>query len=180
MSLNPPDPKEPFLPQHNLRGNPPMGITYGTDLQAYPLSNTLLDLVQECMYEMPHHRPALSELKENTTWGIEATLSVSAEPEPWGDFLPAEPLPALVANPPALPVLPAQATAAQKLARRRARIDARRRAAQDEKLQAQTAGQREQSRVFMARCRDLFANGKQCKNQFKTDGEQIYCNEHGG
>jgi hypothetical protein len=179
-SLCPPDPKEPFLPQQNLRGNPPQGITFGTDLQAYPFSNQLLDLVQECLYEMPHHRPSLTELKENVTWGIGAALSVGAESEPWNHFMPAEPLPAIIANPPPLPVLPAQPTAAQKLALRKARIEARRRVAQDEKLQPQTAGQRKQSRMFRARCRHLFANGKQCRNQFRTDGEQTYCIEHGG
>ncbi|KAE9381085.1 kinase-like protein, partial [Stipitochalara longipes BDJ] len=38
MSKTPPDPKDPFLPQFDVRGRPPLGITYGTDLQAYPFS----------------------------------------------------------------------------------------------------------------------------------------------
>jgi hypothetical protein len=181
MSYDPPDHRDPFVPQYNLRGHQPRGITYGTDLPAYPsYSAALRHLVQECLYENPGHRPDLPELKENVTFGIEAALSHNPEPEPWIDFLPAEPLLPNVANPPPLPVLPAQPTRAQKLARLKAGKEIRRRAARDAKKQAQTWGERERTQTYTAICRHFFPDNRQCGNKFYTDGKEIYCHEHGG
>jgi hypothetical protein len=93
------------MPQDNLRGRPALGITYGTDLPTYQLqySKLLLDLVQECLYELPSNRPSISELKENVGFGSESALSANPDPEPWVDFLPAEPVPSFNPIPPGGP-----------------------------------------------------------------------------
>jgi hypothetical protein len=173
-----PDPKDPFVPQYALNGDLPKGITYGVDLSVYPCSDSLLDLIQECLYERPSNRPEILELKRRVYHGMEACIQAGDAAEPWIDFLSAEPLPPDVENPPPLPALPAQPTRAQKLALQKAKRDGRLRAARDEKKQAQTA--KDRNRLFLAICRHFYPDGKQCKNKFKTDGAQIYCNEHGG
>lgn len=128
-----PDTKDPFVPQYSLNGDFPKCITYGVDLSMYPYSDSLLDLIQECLYERSSNRPGILELKRGAYHGMEPCIQAGDSAEPWIDFLPAEPLPLDIANPPPLPALPAQPTRAQKLARQKAKKDARLRAARDEK-----------------------------------------------
>jgi hypothetical protein len=109
---------------------------------------------------------------------MEACIQAGDSAELWIDFLPAEPLPPDVANPPPLPVLPAQPTRAQKLALNKAKRDAHLRAAKDEEKQTQTA--KDRNHLFLVICRHFLPDGKHCKNKFKTDGAQIYCSDHGG
>jgi hypothetical protein len=174
-----PDHKDPFVPQYDLNDQPPKGITYGVHLSHYPYSNELCDLIQECLYEKPAHRPGLIELKERVRDLMETAILADPTPEPWVDFLPAEPLPPNVANPPALPQAGPDATEEEKSARRKAQREARLRARKDAAQQAQTQAQK--ARGFTQMCRYIYpVANRQCKNKFKTNGSQIYCKEHGG
>jgi hypothetical protein len=178
MTTDPPNHTDPFIPQFEINNAPAQGVTYGVDLHVYPYSDSLLDLIQECLYERPAHRPGLIDLKQRVQAGMEAAILADPTPEPWVDFLPGEPLPPDVANPPALPQAGPGATRAQKQARRKAQREARRRARKDAAKQAKTEAQRVVR--FSQRCRYIDPETKkQCKNKFRTDGTQIYCQDHG-
>jgi hypothetical protein len=178
MSNFPPNHRDPFYPAYELNGADPKGITYGVDLSMYPYSHSLRDMIQECLYERPSNRPTILHLKRKVYDGVEACIEAGDLPEPWIDFLPAPPLPPEIANPPPLPLLPAQPTRAQKLALRKARKEARLSAKRDEMRQAQPAEMR--NRMFTVLCRHFFESGRQCRNKFRTAGTQIYCKDHGG
>jgi hypothetical protein len=143
-----------------------------------PYSAALRDLIQECLYERPSNRPTIPSLKRKVYNGMETCNEAGHLPEPWIDFLPTPPFPPNVVNPPPLPALLAQPTRAQKLALRKARKEARLRSKRDEVRQLQPAEIR--NRMFLAVCRHVFPSGRQCGNEFRTDGTQIYCKDHGG
>ena len=69
LTYNPPNHKAPFLPKFPLNNNPAQGLTYGAKLQTYgaaqgqKYSQSLIDLIYECLYEKPDHRPSLIALK---------------------------------------------------------------------------------------------------------------------
>jgi len=100
LSYDPPDHKVPFLPSFELNGSAALGITYGVNLQTYGVdqgqkcSQTLIDLIYECLYEKPEHRPSLVALKIRVLEAIETCILAGSTPEPWSAFLPpAPPLP---------------------------------------------------------------------------------------
>lgn len=94
LTPEPPNFRNSFLPYNKINDEPPKGLTYGVDIQEYPYSQTLRDLVQECFYEKPGHRPSLIDLKRRVLKGLETSMIADESEEPWEDFLPAEPAPA--------------------------------------------------------------------------------------
>jgi hypothetical protein len=126
MDTAPPDHTDPFLPAYDINNSPALGIVYRTNLQEYPFSESLRNLIQEWLYERPAHRPDIIKLKEKVQEGLTAAIEADPTAEPWLDFLPAEPIPPLVANPPALPEAGPGSTPAEKRARRQAQEEARR------------------------------------------------------
>ncbi|KAH9216257.1 kinase-like domain-containing protein [Leptodontidium sp. 2 PMI_412] len=93
LSDTPPSAGTPFFPTFHLNNAPPLGWTYGHDLQAYAFSTTLKDLLFECLYEIPSHRPDLLNLKTRIAAAITATLaSDKALINPWDDFIPDDPI----------------------------------------------------------------------------------------
>ena|ERR1700712_1866140 len=51
-------------------------------------SNSLKELIHECLYEKPSCRPTLEDMKERIQVGLAAVLSIDREPEPWENFVP--------------------------------------------------------------------------------------------
>lgn len=100
LSSDPPDFRSPFLPPWDLNGSPPRGPTCGLDLKAYPFSDTLTDIIFECLYETPGFRPELQDLKLRVMRGYQAAFRASPRPEPYEDFLQPEPF---VSAPPVAP-----------------------------------------------------------------------------
>lgn len=87
-----PEPHLPFLPIF-INGSPPKGITYGTKLQAQNYSPVLKDLIHECLYEKPEHRPTLLQLKTKISNAIsEIVTRDGPEGEPTEDMDLPEPL----------------------------------------------------------------------------------------
>jgi hypothetical protein len=84
------DIREPYTPIFD-NGKIAKGITFGVKLRSYPYSQHLLDLISECLYEHPAHRPAFPQLKERVRDGFNAAVLVNGGPEPWADFLPPPP-----------------------------------------------------------------------------------------
>jgi hypothetical protein len=95
MRYRGPDPREPFTPRWNLNGEPAKGRTFGLPLrgQSPHYSRALTDLVQECLYEQPGHRPDLKELKTRVQNGWRAAFKADATLDAWDDFLPQPPPP---------------------------------------------------------------------------------------
>jgi len=179
MSMNPPDPSDPFIPDYNLNGAPPIGITYGVDLSVSSYSATLQDIIQECLYERPTFRPVTTELKRRIANNIQACVAAGAQPEPWGDYLPAEPLPPGIAIPPSGPTLVA------RRAFRQAKAFTRRLMREDRQRQPLTRRQRDMKirRMDMKirrRCNHVKTNNKQCGNKFPTTRLNVerYCKLH--
>jgi hypothetical protein len=102
-----PNPKIPFIPTFNLNGSPPKGRTYGIELrsisrdiipagQAVPAgrySRRLIDLIFECLYEIPRHRPTPIELKQRIKAAYDFVANQNSDVdmyavEPWEDFEP--------------------------------------------------------------------------------------------
>jgi len=92
-----PDHTEPFLPSWSINSAPPKGRTYGANLQSYPYSQALKDLIFSCLYEVPAHRPTLLELKAQVMEGW-ATANQVCEGEPWADIQAPEPIDYAVAQ----------------------------------------------------------------------------------
>jgi hypothetical protein len=86
-----PDHTKPFIPSWQINSAAPKGRTYGANLQAYPYSQTLKDLISSCLYEVPAHRPTLLELKAQVMEGWAAANQV-CEGEPWVDLKVPEPI----------------------------------------------------------------------------------------
>lgn len=85
-----PDSKQPFLPGHTINGAPPLGVTFGHNLHAFAprYSRALTDLIYQCLYQDPAHRPTLNELKNKNTQAYTVALDAGADVEPWENFLP--------------------------------------------------------------------------------------------
>lgn len=82
------DPWGPFLPGI-INGAPALGPAWGWDLQNLTLySVTLRNLVTECLYENPAHRPTLENLKRQVMAGLTAARLADPTAEPYADFLP--------------------------------------------------------------------------------------------
>ncbi|KAH7389108.1 kinase-like domain-containing protein [Cadophora sp. MPI-SDFR-AT-0126] len=80
-------PHTPF----NIGNAPARGITYGTHLRATPYSNELKDMIHECLYEEPSHRPKLRNLKRRITDAIATCLAAGTRPEGWHTLNTPEP-----------------------------------------------------------------------------------------
>ena len=81
----------PFLPNHLIDNLPAKGLTYGANLIPYPYSNALKNLIFECLYEIPAHRPSLLELKGKILAGWEIA-NLECEGEAWADIQAPEPI----------------------------------------------------------------------------------------
>jgi len=81
----------PFLPNFLIDDLAAKGQTYGTDLIPHPYSNTLKNLIFECLYEIPANRPSLLELKGKIMAGWE-TARDGSEEEEWADIQAVEPI----------------------------------------------------------------------------------------
>ncbi|KAE9368345.1 kinase-like protein [Stipitochalara longipes BDJ] len=89
-----PDQKQPFLPTWPLYAEPAKGITYGHKLNSFQpdlYSRKLTDLVQQCLYDVPAHRPNVLQLKELIASGLEDARGAGAVREDWENFLPDPP-----------------------------------------------------------------------------------------
>jgi hypothetical protein len=163
LSRYPPDPRQPFLPSWPMNGQPAKGICYGTDIHEYPYSDNLLDLIQECLYEHPKHRPTFPEFKERIRKGFEIALLADSDPEPWADFLPPAPLP-----------LPG---AAPNAANANANGNANSNAGGNQNTIIQPAIAQHALPAIGAvfRCAHLYLRGGQCKRRFIYDGSHVYC-----
>ncbi|KUJ08829.1 uncharacterized protein LY89DRAFT_326955 [Mollisia scopiformis] len=92
---DPPDIGDPFLPSYPISGAPALGRTFGPDLNAYAgeYSKVLTDLIYECLYENPTHRPTLETLKYEITRAYNlASQDDDNEIEPWKNFTAPTPL----------------------------------------------------------------------------------------
>ncbi|EKD18528.1 uncharacterized protein L3040_007449 [Drepanopeziza brunnea f. sp. 'multigermtubi'] len=83
LSNNPPDHKQPFLPQSSagnsdgiLNGAPAVGNTYGNDMRAYSYSKSLVDTIFECLYETPGLRPSIAGLKQRIGDGFALSMQL--------------------------------------------------------------------------------------------------------
>ncbi|KAF8851617.1 kinase-like protein [Acephala macrosclerotiorum] len=81
--------QKPFLPNDFINGARPKGITWGPNLAAYNgiYSKSLTDLIYECLYENPNHRPDLQRLKYETSNAITVLQENNVDPEEWRHFL---------------------------------------------------------------------------------------------
>ena len=96
-----PDWTRPFIPNFNLNGSPPKCCTYGPELRAFsnkhnppgPYSNTLIDMVFECLYELPRWRPTAQQLRTRIArmFKPDQTEIDMFAPEPWESLMPAGP-----------------------------------------------------------------------------------------
>ena len=172
--MNPPNQRDPFVPGYDLNAAAPLGITYGVHLSVRPYSSSLKDPIQACLYDDPIDRPTLTQLKERITNNIQACILAGAQPEPWVDYLPAEPLPTPIPIPP----LGQGPTQAQRTARRQAQAAARKQAREDMGRQPLTRKQRDAK--VSQRCNHLKDDNTQCKNKFSTTriGTKMYCKLH--
>lgn len=86
---NSPDSTQPFTPGHTIDGAPPRGATFGHHLHAFAAqySQTLTDLIYQCLYENPAHRPTLDVLKTKITEAYNLALEEGAVIEPLPNFV---------------------------------------------------------------------------------------------
>jgi hypothetical protein len=85
-------PLDAFQPDFLINGRPARGITYGESITSdCPISNQLRDLIFECLYMDPSHRPSLKEIKDRVCRGHDATVvardHVGDQPEGWDRFI---------------------------------------------------------------------------------------------
>jgi hypothetical protein len=88
-----PDPSQPFTPQR-INDAAPKCRTFGYDMQSAAYSNSLKDLIFECLYEIPGKRPSITELKDRVGFGYEVAINSNKADdgsEPWEDFEMPEP-----------------------------------------------------------------------------------------
>ncbi|RDL42436.1 uncharacterized protein BP5553_02415 [Venustampulla echinocandica] len=84
---------KPFFPSWQISKRPAKGLTHGKYLQTVPrYSQTFKDLVYECLYEKPKHRPDVLELKGRIckAWKL-ADSAAGSKGELWKWFIPPEP-----------------------------------------------------------------------------------------
>jgi serine/threonine protein kinase len=90
-----PDPTQPFTPR-SINDAAPKCRTFGYDMQSAAYSNSLKDLIFECLYEVPAERPSIIELKERVGFGYDVAINSNEAndgSEPWEDFEMPEPDP---------------------------------------------------------------------------------------
>jgi hypothetical protein len=90
-----PDPTQPFTP-HSINDAAPKCRTFGYDMQSAAYSNSLKDLIFECLYEVPAERPSTIELKDRVGFGYDIAINFNEAndgSEPWEDFEMPEPDP---------------------------------------------------------------------------------------
>ncbi|EPE30898.1 Protein kinase-like (PK-like) [Glarea lozoyensis ATCC 20868] len=85
-------PLDAFLPTFMINGGPARGITYGESITTdSPISVQLRDLIFECLYMDPAHRPSLRDIKERVCRGLDAHVTarnhVGDQPEGWDRFI---------------------------------------------------------------------------------------------
>lgn len=169
LSQQPPDSKLPFLPTWMMNGQPAKGSCYGTDIHAYPYNDNLLDLIQECLYEHPAHRPTFPELKERVKKGFDIALLADPDQEPWADFLPPAPLP----TPRASENTTNSTVSANSNANVNVNVNA---GANLNAVNQQAIAQPAAPAIgTVFRCAHLYPQGGQCKHRFVYDGTHIYC-----
>ncbi|KAI9047476.1 hypothetical protein LZ554_008195 [Drepanopeziza brunnea f. sp. 'monogermtubi'] len=99
----PPDHTQPFMPGFDIQGAAAQGLLYGVGqprplgpagspplpplvLQQQNYSVLLKDLVHECLYEIPAHRPTLATLKQTIAAQIALLVAGGAEVDQWFDM----------------------------------------------------------------------------------------------
>lgn len=80
------EPFSPFFPAGNINGAAPKGILYGTRLRQQTCSVQLQDLIFECLYERPSHRPTILELKARIEKGILTRTRAGGVLDEWYDM----------------------------------------------------------------------------------------------
>lgn len=144
----------PFLPPFTLDGGPAAGYTFGPNLRAYSnnseFSESLTDLIYQCLYEDPRNRPTLEDLKTRIALASEAAFAdpIQSVVDPWADFHFA---PFVNLN------LPAARTG-----KRRRGADPANRPAGTDPLEFFPRGTR------MMICQCILPNGKQCRRTFRA------------
>jgi hypothetical protein len=96
--------QNPFFPTFLLNGAPAQGMSHGLNLTMYPeYGSALIELIIECLYENPQHRPTLLALKTRISDGFTA-ITNKGQPhdvaEDWTSFFSQPPPPAPVGPPP--------------------------------------------------------------------------------
>jgi hypothetical protein len=83
-------PLKAFLPAFTLNELPARGHTFCKEIHTSEYTTVLTDLVLECLYEQPRHRPSLKDIKERVFAVYETTVDLREQdddfPEPM-DFL---------------------------------------------------------------------------------------------
>ena len=74
----------------------PRGWTYGERIRNAVYSDSLKELIWECLYDRPAHRPTLQQLKKRVTRGLEEAITNNAPQETWTDFEDQRDIPAPV------------------------------------------------------------------------------------
>jgi hypothetical protein len=90
--------QNPFRVPENINGAPAKCGTFRSYLAAPFWKNTyskaLRDLIWECLYEIPAHRPTILELKarirDSLKGALEAAEKLGEWPELWESFVPRE------------------------------------------------------------------------------------------
>ncbi|CAL3973700.1 unnamed protein product [Diplocarpon coronariae] len=83
-----PEAGDPFLPENFLiNGDFARGPLFGTELQQLQSYSTALrDLIHECLYEDPAHRPSLLQLKNRIRAGVNACRAAGETVDEWWDL----------------------------------------------------------------------------------------------
>jgi hypothetical protein len=74
-----------------LKGWTPKGTTHTERLMHTPYSAALKQIIFECMYKDPVHRPDILSLKERVQEGWRAANNAAPGGEPWADFVHPDP-----------------------------------------------------------------------------------------
>ena len=90
LSEGPSNHREPFMPDWNIALS--RSPTYGLDIRAHEYSQTLTDLIFECLSEKPRCRPDLLGFKNRVTGGYAGAHVTDLTFEPYSDFEQSEPV----------------------------------------------------------------------------------------
>jgi hypothetical protein len=88
-NTRPSNPSTAFLLSWQIGGDPSKGLTYGIEMWGNnSYSQTLRNLIYECAYEMPAHRPMIRDPKKAVVlgWQDAERASGGRGGEPWEDF----------------------------------------------------------------------------------------------